>query len=126
MHSPVRLCFEDSLDDATLASARRCQVRSSTTVSQAILVPSPGLHLRHHPADELSPDLLEETLRPRLGRDDEADPGEQFAEVVLDLGDHSPGQAPGRGLIREAPVADQRGMARSSGAIDNARIAGVR
>ena len=65
-------------------------------------------------------------VRPSRGRDDEADPGEQFAEVVLDLGDHSPGQAPGRGLIREAPVADQRGMARSSGAIDNARIAGVR
>jgi hypothetical protein len=39
-------------------------------------------------------------------------PGEQFAEVVLDLGDHPPGPGPGHGLILGASVADERGVAR--------------
>jgi hypothetical protein len=34
--------------------------------------------------------------------------------VVLDLGDHPPAPVPRRGLILEAPVADQRGVARSA------------
>ena len=40
--------------------------------------------------------------------------GGTVPEVILDLGDHSPGPVPGRGPILEPPVADQRGVARSA------------
>ena len=49
-------------------------------------------------------------VRPGQRGDDEAHPGEQLAEVMLDLGDHPPRPVPGGGLILEAAVADQRGV----------------
>src|SRR5258708_33731436 len=51
---------------------------------------------------------------PGQGGHDEADPREQLAEVMLDLGDHPPRPVPGRGPILKAPVAHQRGGARSA------------
>jgi hypothetical protein len=47
---------------------------------------------------------------PRERVDDEAHPRKEFPEVVLHLG----GPVPGRGLILEAPVADERGVALSA------------
>jgi len=52
------------------------------------------------------------TVRPGQSGDDEADPREQLAEVMLDLDDHPPRPVPGGGLILEAAVAHQRGVAR--------------
>src|SRR2546426_5452950 len=54
------------------------------------------------------------SVRPGERRDDEAYPGKQFAEMMLDLGDHASRSVPGGGLILEAPIADQWGMARSA------------
>src|SRR6266852_5774184 len=51
---------------------------------------------------------------PGQGGHDEADPREQLAEVMLDLGDHPPRPVPRRGPILKAPVAHQRGVARSA------------
>jgi len=51
------------------------------------------------------------SVRPQRG-DDEAYSGKQFTEVMLDLGDHAARAVPGGGLIVEAAVADQRGVAR--------------
>src|SRR2546427_2377898 len=51
------------------------------------------------------------SVRPKRG-DDEAYSGKQFTEVMLDLGDHAARAVPGGGLIVEAAVADQRGVAR--------------
>jgi hypothetical protein len=48
---------------------------------------------------------------------------EEFSEVMLDLGDHPPRPIPGGGLILEAPVADQRGMARSKTSLAGRRMA---
>ncbi len=56
----------------------------------------------------------DDPVRPRQGRDNEAHPGKQFAEVVLHLGNDPSGPVPGRGPILEAPVADQRGAAASA------------
>ena len=53
-------------------------------------------------------------VRPGEGGDDEAHPREKFPEMMLDLGDHPPRPVPGGGLILEAPVADQRGVAGSA------------
>ena len=64
------------------------------------------------------PPLVVETddgaIRPRQRGDDEAHSGEQLAEVMLDLGDHAARSIPGGGLILEAAVADERGVARSA------------
>src|SRR5262249_970897 len=54
------------------------------------------------------------SVRPSQGRDDEAHPGKELPEVMLNLGDHPPRPIPGRGLILEAPVADERGVARAA------------
>src|SRR5262249_21847559 len=43
--------------------------------------------------------------------DDEAYPREQFAEVMLDLGNHSARTIPGSRLVVEAPVADEWSVA---------------
>ncbi len=53
-------------------------------------------------------------VRPAQGGDDEAHPRKEFPEVMLDLGDHAPRPVPGRGPILKAPVAHQRGVARSA------------
>src|SRR5574337_501946 len=50
---------------------------------------------------------------PGQGGDEEAHPGEELPEVMFDLGDHPPRPLPGSGLVLEAPVADQRGVAGS-------------
>ena len=54
-------------------------------------------------------------VRPRERRDDEAYAGKQFAEVMLDLGDHASRPIPQPRLILEAPIPDQRRMTRSAG-----------
>ena len=51
---------------------------------------------------------------PGQGCDDEAHPGKQVADVMLDLGDHASRPVPGGRLILEAPIADQRRVARSA------------
>jgi hypothetical protein len=53
-------------------------------------------------------------VRPSQGRDDEAHPGKELPEVMLNLGDHPPRPIPGRGLILKAPVPHQWGVARSA------------
>ena len=53
-------------------------------------------------------------VRPGQGGDDEAHPGEELPEVMLDLGDHPSRPVPGGGLILNAAVADQRGVAGSA------------
>src|ERR1700674_3861547 len=53
-------------------------------------------------------------VRPRQGGDDEAHPRKEFPEMMLDLRDHASRPVPGRHLILEAAVSDQRGMARSA------------
>src|SRR5262245_27244348 len=47
-------------------------------------------------------------------RDDEAYLRKEFRKVMLDLGDHAPRSVPRGRLILEAPITDQRGMARSA------------
>jgi hypothetical protein len=49
-------------------------------------------------------------VRPGQRGDDEGDPGEQLAEVMLDLGDDPSRTVPGGRLIVEAPIADQGGV----------------
>src|SRR5215510_12710442 len=46
--------------------------------------------------------------------DDEAHPGEEFAEMMLDLRDHTAQTVPGGKLVMEAPIADQRRVTRSA------------
>jgi len=53
-------------------------------------------------------------VRPRERGNDKAHPWEQFPEVMRDLGDHASRSVPGGGLIREAPIPDQRRVARSA------------
>ena len=53
-------------------------------------------------------------VRPSQIGDDEAHTGKEFPEVVLDLGNDPSGPVPGRGLILEAPGADERGVARAA------------
>ena len=53
-------------------------------------------------------------VRPGQAGDDEAHAGEEFAEVMLDSGDHAARLGPRRCLIFEAPIADQRRVARSA------------
>ena len=57
------------------------------------------------------PALVVETddraIRPRQCGDDEADPGEQLAQMVLDLRDHAARAVPGRGLVVKAAVTHQ-------------------
>ena len=43
-------------------------------------------------------------VRPGQGGDDEAHAGEEFPEVMLDLGDHPSRAVPGGRLIMEAPI----------------------
>src|SRR5712692_11435005 len=54
------------------------------------------------------------SVRPGERGDDETDPREEFSEVMLDLGDHASRSVPGGGLIREAPIPDQRRVAGSA------------
>jgi hypothetical protein len=54
------------------------------------------------------------SVRPGERGDDEADPGEELSQVMLDLGDHPPRPVPRRGLIREASIPHQRGVAGSA------------
>jgi hypothetical protein len=51
---------------------------------------------------------------PGQGGDDKAHPREEFPEVMLDLGNHSPRPVPGRGPILEASIPHQRGVAGSA------------
>src|SRR2546425_10259620 len=53
-------------------------------------------------------------IGPGQGGDDEAHPRKQLPEVMLDLGDHPPWPVPGGGLILEAAVSDQWGVAGSA------------
>jgi hypothetical protein len=53
-------------------------------------------------------------IGPGQGGDDEAHPRKQFAEVMLNLGDHASRPVPRRRLILEAPIADQWGVTRSA------------
>ena len=53
-------------------------------------------------------------VRPGQGGDDEAHAGEEFPEVMLDLGDHPSRAVPGGRLIMEAPIPDQRRVAWSA------------
>jgi hypothetical protein len=50
-------------------------------------------------------------IRPRERGDDDAHAGKEFAQVMLDLGDHPPRPVPGGGLVLHAAIADQRGVA---------------
>ena len=56
----------------------------------------------------------DDPVRPGERGDDEAHPGKEFAQVMLDLGDHSPRPVPRRGLILEAFIQHQRGVAGSA------------
>jgi hypothetical protein len=64
------------------------------------------------------PALIVETddgaVGPAERGDDKAHPRKEFPEMMLDLGDQASRPAPGRRVILEAAVADQRGMARSA------------
>ncbi len=53
-------------------------------------------------------------IRAGQGGDDEAHPRKEFPEVMLDLGDHLSRSVPGGGLILEAAVSDQWGIAGSA------------
>jgi hypothetical protein len=53
-------------------------------------------------------------VRPGQAGDDEADPREEFPEMMLDLRDHVARAVPGGGLVMEAAVADQRRVTRSA------------
>lgn len=50
-------------------------------------------------------------IRPGERGDDEADPGEEFPEMMLDLGDHPSRPVAGASLILEAAIADPRDVA---------------
>ncbi len=51
-------------------------------------------------------------VRPSQRGDDEADPGEQLPEMMPNLGDHPASPIPRRGLVLDAAVAHQQGVAR--------------
>ncbi len=53
-------------------------------------------------------------VRASQGRDDKTHARKEFAEVMLNLGDHSSRSVPGGGLILEAAVSDQGGVAGSA------------
>ena len=58
------------------------------------------------------------SVRPGQRGDDEAHPGKQFAEVMLDLGNHPSRSIPGGRLIPEASISHQRGVAGSAAGPD--------
>ena len=50
-------------------------------------------------------------VRPAERGDEEAHASKEFPEMMLDLGDDPPKPVPGGGLILDAAIADQRGVA---------------
>ena len=68
--------------------------------------------LRRRPA--LIVEMDDGSVRSGQSGNDEAHPREEFPEVVLDLGDHLPRSVPRRGLILEASIPYQWGIAGSA------------
>ena len=63
-------------------------------------------------------EVADGSVRPGERGDDEAHPGEQLPEVMLDLGDHPARPIPGGRLILKASVPDQRSVAGSAAGSD--------
>jgi hypothetical protein len=66
-------------------------------------------------------DVNDGSVRPGERGDDEARPRKEFSEMMLDLGDHQ-GAIRRRGLVLEAPIAHQRGVARPTARLDTTSL----